>query len=80
MSQSESQGSAVGIATGYGLEDKEVRVRVPVGTKTFISPCPPYRLWGSPGPPIHWLRGALSPGVKRPGHEADHSSPPNTEA
>jgi hypothetical protein len=25
-------------------------------------------------PPIQWL-----PGVKRPGHDADHSSPPNTE-
>jgi hypothetical protein len=24
-------------------------------------------------PPIQWERGALSPGVKLPGHEADHS-------
>jgi hypothetical protein len=23
--------------------------------------------------PIQWVPGALSPGVKRPGHEADHS-------
>jgi hypothetical protein len=25
--------------------------------------------------PIQWVPGALSPGVKRPGHEADHSPP-----
>jgi len=26
-------------------------------------------------PPIQWVLGALSLGVKWPGHEADHSSP-----
>jgi len=26
-------------------------------------------------PPIHWVLGALSPGVKWPGREADHSPP-----
>jgi hypothetical protein len=25
--------------------------------------------------PIQWVQGALSPGVKRPGREADHSPP-----
>jgi hypothetical protein len=30
-------------------------------------------------PPIQWVPGALSLGVKRPGHEADHSSPSSTE-
>jgi hypothetical protein len=30
-------------------------------------------------PPIHWLAGALSPGVKWTGREADHSPPPNTK-
>jgi hypothetical protein len=29
-------------------------------------------------PPIQWVPGALSPGVKRPGREADHS--PQTSA
>jgi hypothetical protein len=28
-----SRGSAVGIATAYGLDDREVRVRVPVGSE-----------------------------------------------
>jgi hypothetical protein len=28
-----------------------------------------------PQPPIQWVQGALSVGVKRPGREADHFSP-----
>jgi hypothetical protein len=30
---------------------------------------------GSTQPPIQWVPGALSPEVKRPGREADHSPP-----
>jgi hypothetical protein len=30
-------------------------------------------------PPIHWVPGALSPEVKRPGREADHSHPASAE-
>jgi hypothetical protein len=30
---------------------------------------------GPTQPPIQWVQGALSPGVKRQGHEADHSPP-----
>jgi hypothetical protein len=30
-------------------------------------------------PPIHWVPGALSLGVKRPGRDADHSPPSNSE-
>jgi hypothetical protein len=30
-------------------------------------------------PPIHWVPGALSPGVKRQGREADHSPPFSAE-
>jgi hypothetical protein len=40
--------SVVGIATGYGLDDQGVGVRVPVGERIFISPCRPDRLWGPP--------------------------------
>jgi hypothetical protein len=29
--------------------------------------------------PIQWISGALSPGVKRPGREADRSSPTSVE-
>jgi hypothetical protein len=34
---------------------------------------------GSTQPPIQWVPGALSPGVKRPGREADHLPPASTE-
>jgi hypothetical protein len=34
---------------------------------------------GPTQPPIQWVPGALSLGVKRPGREADHSPPPSAE-
>jgi hypothetical protein len=34
---------------------------------------------GSTQPPIQWVDGALSLGVKRPRHEADHSPPSTAE-
>jgi hypothetical protein len=37
-----------GIATGYGLDDRGVGVRVPVGSRIFTSPRRPDRLWGPP--------------------------------
>jgi hypothetical protein len=43
-----SRDSSVGIATGYGLDDRGVGVRVPVGATIFISPCSPDLLWGPP--------------------------------
>jgi hypothetical protein len=41
-----SRDSVVSIATGYGLDDRGVGVRVPVGSRIFCSPCPPDRFWG----------------------------------
>jgi hypothetical protein len=38
--------SVVDIPTGYGLDDWEVGVRVPVGSRINTSPCRPDRLWG----------------------------------
>jgi hypothetical protein len=69
---------AVGIATGYGLDDREVGLRVPVGARIFTSPCCPDRLWGPPSFLSSWYRG-LPPGVKRPGSETDHSPPTSSE-
>jgi hypothetical protein len=43
-----SRDSVVGIPTGYGLDDREVGVRVPVGARIFSSPLSPDRLWGPP--------------------------------
>jgi hypothetical protein len=64
-----SRDSLVGRATSYWLDDRGVGVRVPVGSTSFRPPL------GSTQPPIQCVPGALSPGVKRPGREADHSPP-----
>jgi hypothetical protein len=40
-----SRDSVVGIATGYGLDDRGVGVRVPVVSRIFSSPRCPDRLW-----------------------------------
>jgi hypothetical protein len=69
--------SIVGIATSNGLDDRGVRVRVLVGSRIF-STLSGLAL-GFTQPPIRWVPGALSQGVKRPGREADHSPPASTE-
>jgi hypothetical protein len=43
-----SRDSAVGIAISYGLDDRWVGVRVPVGSRIFSSPRRPNWLWGPP--------------------------------
>jgi hypothetical protein len=58
------------IATGYGLDDK--RGRSPGRAKNFLFSTSRPTL-GPTQPPIQWVPGALSPGVKRQGCEADHS-------
>jgi hypothetical protein len=73
-----SRKNKVGIATGYGLGDRGVGVRVPVGSRIFSSPRLPDRLWGPPNLLSNEYQG-LSLGVKRPGREADHSPPASAE-
>jgi hypothetical protein len=46
--EARSRDSAFGIVTGYGLYDRGVGVRVPVGSWTFSSPQRPDRFCGSP--------------------------------
>jgi hypothetical protein len=70
-----SRDSAVGIATGYGLDGWGVGVRVPVGARMVTSPCRPDRLWV----PLRLLSNVYwgpSPGL---GREADRSPPSNAE-
>jgi hypothetical protein len=69
--------SVVGIVTGYRLEDRGVGVPVPGGSRIFSKASRPDL--GSTHPHIQWVPGALAPVIKRPGCEADHSSPNNAE-
>jgi hypothetical protein len=69
-----SRDSVVGIATGYGLDDRGVEFRVPVGSRIFSSPRRPDRLWGPPTSYPVGTEGSF------PGGEADHSPPASAEA
>jgi hypothetical protein len=53
-----SRDRVVGIATGYGLDDRGVGVQVPIGSRIFSPPRRPDRLWRPPNFP-----GAVSPRV-----------------
>jgi hypothetical protein len=69
-----SRDSAVGIATGYGLDDRGVGIRVPMGgSKNFYFSMSSTPALGPTQPPMQWVPGALSPRVKRAGRETDHS-------
>jgi hypothetical protein len=71
MSTYRSWDSVFCITTGYGLDDRGVGVRVPVGSRIFYSSCVPDRFWGSPN--------LIEKGAKRPWHEVDHSPPTSVE-
>jgi hypothetical protein len=71
--------SAVGIATRYGVDNRGVGVRVPVGSNIFLFSTSSRPVPGPTQPHIQWVPGALSPGVKRPEREADNSPPSSAE-
>jgi hypothetical protein len=75
---STNRDSVVGIATGYVLDDRGVRVRVPVGSRILFFSSSRQALWPTQ-PPIQWVAGGLSSGVKRPGREAHQSRPTSAE-
>jgi hypothetical protein len=63
----------------YGLDDRAIGVRSPAEAKDFSSILCVQTGSGSTQPPVQWVPGVLSPGVKaRPGRDADHS-PPSSE-
>jgi hypothetical protein len=70
-----SRDSIVSLATGYGLHDTGGQSLSPGRAKNFLFSTSSRPDMGSTQPPIRWVLGALSPAVKRPGHEADHSPP-----
>jgi hypothetical protein len=57
-----SRDSAVGIATGYVLDGRGDRVRVPGGARFFPSFMSSIPVPGLTQPPIQWVPEALSPG------------------
>jgi hypothetical protein len=71
--------SVVGIATGYGLDDRGVGVREPGRVKNFLFSKSSRPALEFTQPYIKSVPGALSAGVKRPRREADHSPPASSE-
>jgi hypothetical protein len=68
--------SSVGIATGYGLEGRDSISR---RGKIFIFSTESTLALGPTQPPIQWVQGEISPGVKRPSRQTDHSPPSRAE-
>jgi hypothetical protein len=66
-----------GIALGYGLEDRGFESRQRLGILLVTTASRP--ALGPTHPPIQWVRGALSLGVKRPECEADCTPPSSAE-
>ena len=64
-------GSAVGIATGYGLDGPGIECRWGRDLSHLSRPA-----LGFTQPPVLWVPG-LSRGKERPGHDADPSPPSN---
>jgi hypothetical protein len=64
---SKSQDSSVNIVSGYGQDDRAIKVRSLADAKGIFPPASVSRLaLGSPPPqpPVKWALGVLSPGVK----------------
>jgi hypothetical protein len=71
--------SSVGKALGYGLDDRGSRVRFLAGAGNVLFSTASRTALGPTKPPIQWVLGALSVGVKRPGREAFYSPPSSAE-
>jgi hypothetical protein len=70
---------SIGIALGYGLDDRGSGVDSRRGLGIFLFTTASRTVLGPTQPPFQWVPGPLSLGVKRPGHEADHSPPSGVE-
>jgi hypothetical protein len=68
-----SRGSAVGIATDYGLRLPRSRSLSPRGVKNFRFSISSIPAQGPTQPPVKWVPWPLSPVVKWPRREAEHS-------
>jgi hypothetical protein len=75
----QSRDSSVGIALGYWLDDRGSRVQFPAEAGNFFFTIASITALGPTQPPIQWVPGVFSLGVKRPGREAGHSPPSSAE-
>jgi hypothetical protein len=73
MHRGKEPGSSVSIVSGRPGFDPQQRQRL------FPLTSASRPALGPTQPPIQWVEGALSPGVKRPGRDADHSPPSSAE-
>jgi hypothetical protein len=71
--------SSVGIALGYGMDDRGSRVRFPARAGNFSLHHRVQNGSGAHPPPIQYVPGALFLGIKRPEREADHSPSSSAE-
>jgi hypothetical protein len=62
-----------------GLDDRGLGFDPRRGLGIFLFTTASKTALGPTQPPIQWVPGALSLGVKRPGREADHSPPSSAE-
>jgi hypothetical protein len=74
-----SHDSSAGIALGYGLDDRVLGFDSRRGLGIFLFSTASRPALGSTQPPIQWVPGALSLGVKRLGREADRSPPSSAD-
>jgi hypothetical protein len=70
---------SVGIALGYGMDDRGSRIRFPAGAGNFSVHHRVQTGLKPTQPPIQWVLGALSQVIKRLRREAGHSPPSSAE-
>jgi hypothetical protein len=66
-----SRDKSVGIATRYGLNGE---VRLPAGARGYLCSPTSRPALGPTQPPMSWVPRALSPGIKQPGRQDDHTA------
>jgi hypothetical protein len=69
----------ISVPRDFIVFDRGSGVRFPAGVGIFLFTTASRTALGPTQPPIQWVAGALSLGVKRPGREADHSPPSSAE-